>query len=255
MVAKRNDGFHNLETVFYPLEIKDALEFVAAKEMGLEVTGLSVAGNATDNLCMKAYELLKKDFPQIPALQIHLHKAIPMGAGLGGGSSNGAFMLMMLNEKFKLDLSQQQLVDYALQLGSDCPFFIYNSPCFATGRGEIMEPLNLDLSGYNILIVNPGIHVSTGLAFSGITPSAPKKSIKTIIKQPVEMWKSELVNDFEEGVFKTHPAIKEVKEKLYLSGASYASMTGTGSTVYGLFQRGLKINVSFPAKYLVIQLP
>jgi 4-diphosphocytidyl-2-C-methyl-D-erythritol kinase len=241
--GKREDGFHNLETVFYPVPFKDALELIPSTNTEIEftITGLAVDGNAADNLCVKAYHLLKKDFPELPAVKIHLHKAIPLGAGLGGGSADAAFMLKLLNEKFKLNLSTSKLLNYALQLGSDCPFFIINEPCFATGRGEILEEVELDLSAYKIVLINPGIHVNTGWAFSNITPALPIKSIVEIIQQPVETWKAELKNDFETAVFAAHPAIEEIKKSFYSQGAIYAAMSGSGSTVFGIFNTPVDI--------------
>ena len=170
ILGKREDGFHNLETVFYPLLFRDALELIPATNNTTEIeftgSGLAVDGNVSDNLCVKAYYLLKKNFPQLPLVKIHLHKAIPMGAGLGGGSADAAFMLKLLNEKFNLNISTPQLLNYALELGSDCPFFIINKPCIATGRGEILEEIEVDLSAYKIVLINPGIHINTGWAFS-----------------------------------------------------------------------------------------
>ena len=240
VLGKREDGFHNLETVFYPVAFKDALEILPNTNNTTEIeftgTGLAVDGNTDDNLCVKGYHLLKKDFPQLLPVKIHLHKAIPMGAGLGGGSADASFMLQMLNDKFKLNLSIPQLQNYAIQLGSDCPFFIINKPCFATGRGEVLEEIKIDLSAYKIVLVNPGIHVNTGWAFSNITPALAEKSIKEIVQQPVETWKDELKNDFETAVFAAHPQVKEIKETLYQQGAIYAAMSGSGSTVFGIFE-------------------
>ena len=193
--------------------------------------------------CIKAYRLLKKDLPQLPSVKIHLHKAIPMGAGLGGGSADAAFMLKLLNDKFKLDLSTARLLSYSIQLGSDCPFFINNKPAFAQGRGEKLEELTLDLSSYKIILINPDIHINTGWAFSQITPAPPKKNIKEIIQQPVETWQTELKNDFETAVFTAHPEIKEIKEALYQQGAVYASMSGSGSTVFGIFRNSIDSNL------------
>jgi 4-diphosphocytidyl-2-C-methyl-D-erythritol kinase len=243
VTSKRADGYHNLETVFYPIQLNDALEVIQSTELHFQTTGLEIQGDASSNLCLKAYNFLKADFPLLPAVNIHLHKAIPMGAGLGGGSSNGAFMLSLLNKKFHLQLTEEQLVDYALQLGSDCPFFIINKPCFATSRGEVMTPTTLDLSAYKILIVNPCIHVSTKDAFAGLMPKQPSKSISEIILQPIETWKHELVNDFEASIFPKHPEIEKIKTDLYNIGAIYASMTGTGSTVYGLFRKKAEIDM------------
>jgi 4-diphosphocytidyl-2-C-methyl-D-erythritol kinase len=199
-------------------------------------SGLRVDGEPANNLCIKAIELLKKDFPDLPAIKLHLHKTIPLGAGLGGGSADGAFTLQLINQKFRLGLSRDQLLNYALHLGSDAPFFIINKPCLATGRGEVMEEIAIDLSRYWVLLANPGIHVNTGTAFSGISPAIPEKSLKGIIQQPVNTWKKELINDFELTLFKTYPLIKEIKETFYSEGAVYASMSGSGSTVYGFFE-------------------
>jgi 4-diphosphocytidyl-2-C-methyl-D-erythritol kinase len=254
IIRKRFDGYHDLETVFYPLGLKDALEVIQSDETHFHLSGLTVNGNTKDNLCLKAYHLLKKYFPDLPPVNIHLHKTIPIGAGLGGGSADGAFMLSMLNKKFALQLTQEQLINYALQLGSDCPFFIINKPCFATGRGEMLSAVEEDLSAYKIILVNPGMHVSTKEAFSKLIPVIPEKSIRNIITQPISTWKDELVNDFEINVFQQFPAIKEIKNILYNAGAIYASMTGSGSTVFGIFESNVKLNFSFPENYIYIAL-
>lgn len=258
ITRKREDGFHDLETVFYPIYIKDALEVIQQPDANALTTfsqsGITIEGNANDNLCLKAYHLLKKDFPQLPNIQLHLHKVIPMGAGLGGGSSDGAFTLKLLNQKFQLGLSVEQLIDYALQLGSDCPFFIINQPCFATGRGEFLQKINVDLSAYHFIIVNPGIHVNTSWAFTQLTPQLTGQSISDIITQPVNNWRDVLINDFERPVFEKYPEIKAIKEKLYEAGAVYASMSGSGSTVYGIFTTKPTLDNSFPAHYFVKQL-
>jgi 4-diphosphocytidyl-2-C-methyl-D-erythritol kinase len=175
-----------------------------------------------------------------------------MGAGLGGGSADGAIMLKMLNSKYQLNLTDEQLLKYALELGSDCPFFIINKPCFATGRGENLEPLQLDLSAYKIVLVNPGIQVSTKEAFSKLKPVVPKKRLKELIQQPINNWKDEIVNDFEEPVFGLYPQIKKIKIDLYKAGAIYSSMTGTGSTVFGIYEKNTKTNLSFPTGYIYI---
>ena len=250
ILGKREDGFHNLETVFYPVAFKDALELIPATNNTTEIeftgTGLAVDGNVSDNLCVKAYYLLKKDFPQLPLVKIHLHKAIPMGAGLGGGSADAAFMLKLLNEKFNLNLSTLQLLNYALELGSDCPFFVINKPCIATGRGEILEEMEVDLSAYKIVLINPGIHINTGWAFSqrsvGSKPSGRFKPLKEIIQQPIETWKENLQNDFEIPVFAVHTQVKAIKENLYSEGAVYAAMSGSGSTVFGIFNRDFDVS-------------
>ena len=237
ILHKREDDFHNLETVFFPLEFNDVLEVVSCDSKTEFInTGIS-GGELENNLCLKAYRLLKKDFPSLPEIKLHLHKIIPVGAGLAGGSANAAFTLTLLNEKFKLNIPFEKLLVYASQLGSDCPFFLINSPCFATGVGEKLMKLNLSLSSYKVLLVNPPIHISTKELFSKITPAIPSKSIKEIILQPIDSWKNELKNDFEPIVFSMFPQIEKLKESLYQHKAIYASMTGTGSTVYGIFNK------------------
>lgn len=239
-----------------PVPLQDALEIVPAynsdKDVAFTCTGLTVAGDELNNLCIKAYYLLKNDFPQLPAVQMHLHKAIPMGAGLGGGSADGAFTLVLLNNKFKLGLTEEQLIRYALQLGSDCPFFIINQPCYAEGRGEKLERISLDLKGYTLVLVNPGVHISTGWAFSHIKPGNPAKNVKAIISQPIQTWRDELINDFEAPVLAAQPALKTIKDSLYAAGATYAAMSGSGSTFYGLFEEEIAFDkIAFPMHYLV----
>ena len=240
ILCKREDGFHDIETIFYPVQLLDALEVIqhphSTSAVEFTCTGLMIDGEEEDNLCLKAYQLLKKDHPQLPAVKMQLHKAIPLGSGLGGGSADAAFLLKLLDKKFGLSLSSDQLHNYALQLGSDCAFFIINKPCFASGRGELLEEINIDLAAYQLVLVNSGIHISTGRAFSQVTPAIPQKNIKAIIQQPVESWKTELVNDFEVPVLSSYPEIKNIKEELYRQGAVYAAMSGSGSTVFGLFR-------------------
>lgn len=215
-------------------------------------SGLPIAGDVRDNLCIKAYSLLKKDFPKLPAIRMHLHKNIPMGGGLGGGSSDGASALKMINQIGKLDLSTSQLLYYAAALGSDCPFFIDNQPAIGTGRGEILTPLQLNLKGYHLVLIHPGIHVPTSQAFAGIQPQPfqAQDALRTISSKSPEHWRSVLENKFEPTVFSRFPAIQEVKEALYAKGAVYASMTGTGSTVYGIFTKPLECTTfNLPAHY------
>lgn len=236
ITGKRPDGFHSLETVFYPVGLTDIMEIISAASLSFQSTGLSIPGTADSNLCLKAYHLLKKDFPDLPPVKIYLHKTIPMGAGLGGGSADGAFALQLLNNKYKLNLSNNQLISYAAELGSDCPFFILNQACYATGRGEILEPIALDLSAWHFVLVNPGIHIPTKWAFEQITPGPSGKDLKAIMQLPVENWKEQLSNDFEAPIAKAHSVIQEIKHELYAAGASYAAMSGSGSTVFGLFR-------------------
>ncbi len=257
ILQKRSDGYHNLETAFYPIGLTDVLEITEYKEpirsasIPLSRSGFVIEGDISNNLCIKAYKLLKRDFPKLPLIQMHLHKSVPTGAGLGAGSSDAAYTLKLLNEMFALGISEKELMDYALELGSDCPFFILNKPCYATGRGEILEPIELNLSAYNIIIVNPGIHINTGRAFLNVATSSPEKSIKEILLLPVERWKDELLNDFEKNVFKDYPDIVEIKDQLYAVGALYASMSGSGSTVYGIFAKDKTPQLQFPENYFV----
>ena len=255
IVRKREDGFHDLETVFYPIPLCDALEVISITETKtiIHTSGIAIENGAADNICLNAYRLLQKDFA-LPPVTIHLHKAIPVGAGLGGGSADGAFTLLLLNKKFNLNLSVENLVKYALQLGSDCPFFIKNVPCFGTGRGENLTPIKLDLSAYKIVVINPGIHINTGWAFSKITPVSIRQSIPEIIEQPLEKWKDILVNDFEEAIFEQYPAIRKIKESLYAQGALYTAMSGTGSSVYALFEKNATPQISMNENYFIHRL-
>ena len=260
ILNKRNDGYHDLETVFYPLSLTDVLEInpyhVYQKQFSIPFTksGIVIDGDPSDNLCIKAYKLLKKDFPRMPNVKMHLHKTIPAGAGLGGGSADAAFTLTLLNNEFKLGLSTDDLLAYALKLGSDCPFFIINKPCYATGRGEKLIPIPLDLSAYKIIIVNPGIHINTGRAFLHTKPSSSGTFIREILQKPVERWKDELVNDFEPWVFSEYREVVEIKDGLYISGAIFASMSGSGSTVYGLFPKEKELKLNYPPGYFVREL-
>lgn len=244
---KRADGYHDLETVFYPIGaqdsnnmLNDVLEVVPASgaETKLHLSGLGVEGNIENNLVWKAFSLLKGNYPHIVTdLDIHLHKVIPMGAGLGGGSADGSFMLRLLNDYFMLGMASNELAELSLQLGSDCPFFIYNTPQYARGRGERMEPVSLDLSRYRIEVACPGIHVSTKDAFSQIVPRPAPYDLRNIFSLPVAEWKAYISNDFEQSVFKKHSELADLKQSMYDRGALYASMTGTGSAVYGIFDK------------------
>ena len=239
IVEKRPDGYHNLETVFYPINLQDALEvnlLEGEEEFSLKVSGVPIEGEPDNNLVVKAYRLLKKDYPEMPAIDIHMYKHIPTGAGLGGGSADAAFMIKLLNDKFKLNLSIEKMEEYAAILGADCAFFIQNKPVFATGIGNIFEPIQLSLKGYYLVLVKPDIFVSTKDAFAHIIPSQPTQSLKEIIRMPVETWRATMKNDFEDSVFQKFPEIAAIKDKLYDLGAVYASMSGSGSSVYGIFR-------------------
>lgn len=254
IIGKRTDGFHNLETIFYPLLLRDAIEILpnpsSPEDVVFSCSGIEVQGLASDNICIKAFRLLKEHFTQLPNIKIHLLKNIPTGAGLGGGSADGAFVLSTLNEMFKLQLNEQQLIDFSLQLGSDCPFFIVNKPCYAASRGEVIETIPLDLSAYKIVIINTGIHVNTGWAFSQITPKANAVNLKEAIAKPIKEWSSLIINDFEEPVFKAHPLLQDIKNELYKKGSVYASMSGSGSTIFGVFPKEQIIDWQLNASWL-----
>jgi 4-diphosphocytidyl-2-C-methyl-D-erythritol kinase len=249
--GKRDDGYHQIDTFFYPLRVNDVLEIVAGAEFNFSISGLPLHGNLQDNLCIKAYSLLKTDFPQLPPVSIFLHKNIPAGSGLGGGSADASFTLMLLNELFLLNLTEKNLLSYALLLGSDCPFFIINKPCTANGRGENLLPVEIDLGAYSFVLVYPGIHIATQWAFSQLKVSNKISSIKEIVARPVSSWKGELHNDFEEPVFDQWPELKDIKETFYQSGALYASMSGSGSAIFGIFEKNHIPSFSFDKKYKV----
>jgi 4-diphosphocytidyl-2-C-methyl-D-erythritol kinase len=239
ITEKRPDGFHHIESVFYPVGLSDALEAVRddAKEgITFSHSGISIPGNNEENLCVKAYRLVSKDYP-LPAVKAHLHKVIPIGAGLGGGSSDAAFFIKLLNDHFELGLAWGELHHYAKQLGSDCSFFITNKPVMVEGRGDAYERIDLDLSGYHIVIVHPNIHIGTAEAYAGVKPKKAGYDLEaTVLNTPIEEWRNIIHNDFEDSVFLKHPEIKRIKEKLYDHGALYASMSGSGSSVYGIFR-------------------
>lgn len=245
VISKRSDGYHNLETCFYPISLTDALEILPSEIISFEISGNPVPGNSSDNLCLKAYYLLEKDF-KLPPVRIHLHKVIPAGAGLGGGSSDGAHTLHMLNQVFGLKISTEKLKEYALQLGSDCPFFIEDKPMLGSGKGEVLTEISINLSGKFFVLVKPNVHVSTAEAYAGVMPMQHSISIKDILeKKPIEQWRNHLKNDFEESVFLKYPVINGIKQKLYQHGALYASMSGSGSAVYGIFEKYVELKERF----------
>jgi 4-diphosphocytidyl-2-C-methyl-D-erythritol kinase len=273
ILRKRPDGYHDLETIFYPLPLKDVLEIIypdpagtatttpaptvstnQADETGgfrLHLSGLPIPGDPAKNLCVRAWELLKKDFPRIAPVNAWLHKNIPMGSGLGGGSADGAAMLQLLDRSFGLGLGRERLLEYAAMLGSDCPFFILNKPCLGRGRGEELEPIELDLSAYSFVLVHPGISVSTARAFSQVSPGVPAGSLAAIIRRPIGTWAGELVNDFEAPLLGQYPELTQIKEKLYVNGALYASLTGSGSSFFGIFEKGKAPSLKFEQDFRV----
>ena len=249
VVEKRPDGYHNLETVFYPVQIEDALEvypmapeFPSEYDCDLKVTNITIDGDEQRNLVVRAYNLLKADFPTLPRIHAHLYKGIPTQAGMGGGSSDCGFMITLLNDMFKLGLSDQQMIDYAAHLGADCAFFILNRPCYAEGIGEKLQPIDLDLKGWYLSLVRPDIPVSTREAFALIKPHYPEVNCREVVKQPVESWRGALVNDFEGSVFAVHPELGAVKDRLYELGATYAAMSGSGSTLFALSHQPLNLD-------------
>lgn len=251
ITEKRTDGYHNLQTVFYQFPLCDILEIVIDEQSPsgfchFVSTGLEIPEGK--NLCIKAYELLDRVY-NLPAVRIHLHKIIPMGAGLGGGSSDATYTLRLLNSLCGLTLSQDQLRSYALELGSDCPLFVEEEVQYAQGRGEVLCPIEIDLKDISLLVVNPKIHISTSVAFSGVSPQKREPFVE-IINEPVEFWKGSLTNDFEESLFVKYPDLRNIKEKMYAHGACYAAMSGSGSTMFALF-KGEVPSVEWPEHYFV----
>jgi 4-diphosphocytidyl-2-C-methyl-D-erythritol kinase len=253
IIEKRLDGFHNIESCFYPVNWCDVLEVVPAHHhpkgefhtgVVFTTSGLPILGNENSNLCIKAIKLLNEKFP-LQGVRGLLHKVIPMGAGLGGGSSDGAFTLKALNELFDLRLTTHDLQDFARKLGSDCAFFIENKPAFCYEKGDKFEDISLNLAGKFIVLVNPALHISTAEAYSGIIPKKSKTSLKDALKLPISQWKGIIQNDFEGKLLLKYPVIAEVKNQLYESGAAYASMTGSGSTVYGIFENEIDLKSKF----------
>lgn len=248
IVEKRPDGFHNIESVFYPVNWCDALEIVPAGQFHFESSGLFIPGDTANNLCIKAYHLLGQTQPKMAekTVRLHLHKVIPMGAGLGGGSADGAFALKILNEIFELGLTTSDLQHHARQLGSDCAFFIENRPVFCFNKGDEFEEFSLNLTGKYIVLINPGIHISTAEAYAGIKPQRSEIPLKEALKLPLNKWEGVVKNDFEENLLNRYPAIAETKKTLYEHRALYASMTGSGSTVYGIFEGEKDLKAQFP---------
>lgn len=245
IVSKREDGYHNLETVFYPIPLCDALEikymgekFPSDVDCDLKITGNAVDCDEQSNLVVKAYNLLAADY-QLPRVHAHLYKHIPSQAGLGGGSSDAAFMIRLLDERFRLNIGNPEMERYAAKLGADCAFFIEAEPSYAEGIGDVLMPVDGpkgNLDGYYLAVVKPDVAVSTKDAYAAITPKKPAKCCRNIVRQPIETWKDELVNDFEEPIFKMHPELASIKEKLYEQGAVYAAMSGSGSAIFGIFR-------------------
>jgi len=244
VLSKRSDGYHNIETCFYPVPRTDILEIISSKEFSFTSSGIKIDGDTDSNLCVKAFQLLQQEFG-IGEAKIHLHKIIPMGAGLGGGSADAAYTLLLANDIFNLQLTKTELKNFAAQIGSDCAFFIEDQPMIGSGRGEILTPTSVSLKNYFLVLVKPNVHVSTADAYAGIIPKQTEKSIQEILKLPIQEWKEKLTNDFEETIFKKHSIIKEVKEKLYSLGAMHASMSGSGASVFGIFENAVDLKNDF----------
>ncbi len=247
IVSRRPDGYHNLETVFYPIGLQDALEIVPSSggETTLSLSGIVIDGDARDNLVMRAWQRLSERF-ELPAVDILLHKVIPFGAGLGGGSSDAAFLLAMARDQYQLPLSDDELDGIAASLGADCPFFLHNQPLLAKGIGTEFESVSLSLKGYYLVLVKPAVAVPTAVAYSLVTPALPDEPVEVTIARPVGEWRDRLVNDFEKSVFARFPEVGAIKEALYTHGAVYASMSGSGSSVFGLFEQPIDLKSAFP---------
>ena len=248
VIAKRSDSFHSIETVFYPISWTDILELIpneqSSQTIDFRSTGIRLFGPKDKNLCIRAYQILAEKY-SLPSVKMHLHKVIPVGAGLGGGSSDAASTLLLLNKVYKLGVSDEELENMAQSIGSDCPFFIRNKAVIATGKGEILQPLNLKLKNYFIVVVKPRTHINTAEAYSMIKPAKPKNSLLDLIQRPISEWKDTIKNDFEQTIFEKHPGIKNIKNKMYKLGAVYASMSGSGSSVYGIFEKEKNLNAYF----------
>lgn len=242
VLNRRPDGYHNLETVFYPIKIYDIIEVISSSsnKLKLEVSGIGIPNDNQDNLCIRAYKALAKDY-NLPPVHIYLHKHIPIGAGLGGGSADAAFLIKLLSQYFQLNLHHEKMEHYASLLGADCSFFIRNKPVFASGIGDKFIPVEVDLSGYHIVLIKPPIHISTGEAYGSVRTSKNSKNLQEKIKLPIEEWRNHIFNDFEPGIFNRYPEIRGIKSALYDNGANYAAMSGSGSIVYGIFNEKVEL--------------
>ncbi|MBU6122957.1 4-(cytidine 5'-diphospho)-2-C-methyl-D-erythritol kinase [Hymenobacter siberiensis] len=256
VTQRRPDGFHTLESVFVPLPWTDAFEMLPAAPghpTSLTLTGRPIPGDPATNLCVRAYELLQADFPELPPAQLYLHKIVPIGAGLGGGSADAAFALRAANDLFRLNLSAETLEGYARRLGSDCAFFIQNKPVLAVEKGDVFEEISLRLTGMACVVVYPNLHISTAEAYACISPQPPQHSLREALAQPMSTWRATVSNDFETALTPSHPVLAEIKQQLYNAGATYASLSGSGSAVYGLWESGEPVAMTWPTAYAVWQ--
>ncbi len=249
ITEKRSDGYHNIETCFVPVGWSDILEIIPSDyNTSINISGISIPDEPEKNLVLKAYQLLRKEY-DLPAVSVHLHKVVPIGAGLGGGSSDASYALKALNRMFFLDISDDKLEQIASELGADCPFFVRNKPVIATGIGDVFEEVMVSFEGWYIYLVYPGVHISTAEAYKGVTPGETERCLKDILTNTdTSGWKNLVTNDFEPALFKKYPVLAEIKEKLYENGAFYASMTGSGSCIYGLFSKKPE-RLKFPSEY------
>lgn len=234
ITEKRPDGYHTLQSCFYPVGWSDVLEIIPADTFAFTSSGLPIPGDPATNLCVKAYALLKVDF-DLPPVAMHLHKIVPIGAGLGGGSADAAFALRLLNEQFSLHLTPNQLEDYARKLGSDCAFFVRNQPVYGTEKGDVFEPISVDLTGYQLVLIYPNLAISTAQAYAGVQPKMPEVPLLDLLQTPITAWRQTVHNDFEDSLFPAYPVLNQLRQQLYDLGAVYSSMSGSGSTVYGIF--------------------
>lgn len=248
VLSKRPDGFHEIETCFYPIPLTDILEIIPATSFSFSQTGIQLPEDPMNNLCVKAYEELSRDYV-VPPVSMHLHKCIPAGAGLGGGSSDAAHVLRLLNAVFDLGLSEKTLLRYATRLGSDCSFFLQDNPMMGKGKGEQLSPITVNLKGKWLVLVKPEIHLSTAQAYKDIAPRHPTRRIEELLKMDMPHWRDQLSNDFEDSVFRRYPEIREIKKELYEQGALYASMTGSGSAVYGIFEKQIDLSQHFKDQF------
>lgn len=244
VTEKRPDGFHNLQSCFYPVAWGDVLELIPSHEFAFSSSGLFIPENSQGNLCVRAYELLKADYA-LPPVHIHLHKIVPIGAGLGGGSADAAFTLKLINEQFGLALDNKSLESYARRLGSDCAFFIQNHPLYCLEKGDVFSPIQVDLAGYYILLVYPNLAISTAEAYAGVRPHVPDVSLFDQLQMPIDTWRESIHNDFEDSLFQKNTVLPQIKQQLYDAGAVYASMSGSGSTVYGIFNAPIVVPNQF----------
>jgi 4-diphosphocytidyl-2-C-methyl-D-erythritol kinase len=256
VTQRRPDGFHSLESVFVPLPWNDALEILpaaAGRPTSITLTGRPIPGDAATNLCVQAYELLQADFPQLPPVQLYLHKMVPIGAGLGGGSADAAFALKAANDLFGLALSVEVLESYARRLGSDCAFFIRNKPVLAVEKGDVFEEIHLSLAGTACVVVYPNLHISTAEAYGRIVPQPPHFPLREALAQPLATWRETVSNDFETALTPAYPVLAEIKQQLYEAGAAYASLSGSGSAVYGLWPDAVPVPMTWPAEFTMWQ--